>query len=94
MAASLNKLGFAAEQGFHIDQSEQRFRRALEIEERLVSESATVPDYQYVVGRCYLDLGNLLRQAGRIPEAEDALRRAASPLAKARQNGRNYWLAV
>ena len=62
--------------------AEKAYHRALEIEEKLVSESPTVPDYQFVDGRCYQALGDLLRQAGRIQEAEDAFRRAIQVLEK------------
>src|SRR5678815_1479098 len=68
--------------GIRAEDAEKAYRQALLIEERQVAESPTVPDYQFVVGVCYCDLGILLRNTSRLEDAEKAFRIAIETLEK------------
>src|SRR5262249_15256960 len=56
-------------------EAEVDYRRAIDIDEKLVAEFTGADDHRQALGECFNNLGNLLEDLGRRTEAEDAYRR-------------------
>jgi tetratricopeptide (TPR) repeat protein len=75
LAQALSGLGSVLRRAGRLAAAEAACRRALALNERLAAAARAEPDDQGQLAAAYLDLGDLLKDAARPPEAERAYRR-------------------
>ncbi|HXG10518.1 MAG TPA: tetratricopeptide repeat protein, partial [Gemmataceae bacterium] len=82
LATSHNNLGILLAQTNRQPDAERAFRTALRLQEELVAEFPSQPEYRRHLATSHTNLGNLLRATRRLPEAEENHRKAIKLLEK------------